>query len=82
MNICICLKKYHEKVCTSFAKVWSSYTTRDICKNQQKVYILKLFDANKNRLVFLGMHGSVDYMHWPWRICPNAWRGQFTLGDQ
>jgi hypothetical protein len=20
-------------------------------------------------------------MHWPWKKCPTAWRGQFTRGD-
>jgi hypothetical protein len=26
---------------------------------------------------FLGMLGSLDCMHWEWRKCPMAWRGQF-----
>lgn len=30
---------------------------------------------------FLGMLGSVDCMHWEWRNCPVAWKGQFTRGD-
>jgi hypothetical protein len=31
---------------------------------------------------FPGMFGSIDCMHWHWERCPNAWKGQFTRGDQ
>ena len=31
---------------------------------------------------FPGMFGSIDCMHWQWEICPTAWKGQFTRGDQ
>ena len=30
---------------------------------------------------FPGMLGSLDSMHWRWRNCPVAWKGQFTRGD-
>ena len=26
---------------------------------------------------FLGMIGSIDYMHWEWSNCPTAWHGQY-----
>jgi hypothetical protein len=31
---------------------------------------------------FPGMFGSIDCMHWQWERYPNAWKGQFTRGDQ
>ena len=31
---------------------------------------------------FPGMFGSIDCMHWQWERCPNAWKGQFSRGDQ
>nr|XP_043611769.1 protein ALP1-like [Erigeron canadensis] len=30
---------------------------------------------------FPGMIGSIDYMHWPWEMCPTAWRSTHTRGD-
>uniref|UniRef100_A0A0D3A8F5 DDE Tnp4 domain-containing protein n=1 Tax=Brassica oleracea var. oleracea TaxID=109376 RepID=A0A0D3A8F5_BRAOL len=40
----------------------------------------RLLDVGEVR-GFPGMIGSIDCMHWEWKNCPTAWRGQYTRGS-
>ncbi|XP_048491393.1 uncharacterized protein LOC125492722 [Beta vulgaris subsp. vulgaris] len=48
------------------------------------VYLRRPNEADLSRLLrigeergFPGMIGSIDCMHWEWKNCPTAWRGQY-----
>ncbi|XP_047951668.1 uncharacterized protein LOC125197017 [Salvia hispanica] len=40
----------------------------------------RLIDMHGRVHNFPGMMGNIDCMHWEWRNCPVAWKGQFTSG--
>ncbi|XP_019083796.1 PREDICTED: putative nuclease HARBI1 [Camelina sativa] len=40
----------------------------------------RLLDIGEMR-GFPGMIGSIDCMHWEWKNCPTAWKGQYTRGS-
>ncbi|XP_024016256.1 uncharacterized protein LOC112089735 [Eutrema salsugineum] len=39
----------------------------------------RLLDDGESR-GFPGMIGNIDCMHWEWKNCPTAWKGQYTRG--
>ncbi|XP_047949044.1 uncharacterized protein LOC125194871 [Salvia hispanica] len=67
-------------------------TLRQFCKGIKAIfkgdYLRKPMTDECQRLInmlgtvhhFPGMLGSIDCMHWEWRNCPVAWKGQFTSG--
>ncbi|XP_048633743.1 putative nuclease HARBI1 isoform X2 [Brassica napus] len=40
----------------------------------------RLLDIGETR-GFPGMVGSIDCMHWEWKNCPTAWKGQYSRGS-
>jgi hypothetical protein len=68
-----CLGKFAEGVIEVFGEKYLRSPNQDEIEH--------ILQVNESR-GFLGMLGSIDCMHWQWKNCPVAWRGQFTRGDK
>lgn len=60
------------KFCSAIVEIYSSIYLRSPNESD----IQRLSTANEAR-GFPGMLGSLDCMHWQWKNCPKAWKGQF-----
>lgn len=68
-----CLENFVEGVVEVFS---SRYLRRPTAEDLER-----LLQVGESR-GFPGMLGSIDCMHWRWKNCPTAWKGQYTRGDQ
>nr|VDD37482.1 unnamed protein product [Brassica oleracea] len=67
----ICLENFVEGIIYLFS---DEYLRRPTLADLQR-----LLQIGEHR-GFLGMIGSIDCMHWEWKNCPTAWKGQYTRG--
>ncbi|XP_047965025.1 protein ALP1-like [Salvia hispanica] len=67
-----CLVKFCEGVIDAFSATYLRKPNAEDCQ-----YLMGIHDRVHG---FPGMLGSIDCMHWEWKNCPAAWRGQFTSG--
>uniref|UniRef100_A0A0D3DQQ1 DDE Tnp4 domain-containing protein n=1 Tax=Brassica oleracea var. oleracea TaxID=109376 RepID=A0A0D3DQQ1_BRAOL len=65
-----------------------STNASDSVKRQLGHYLRRPTAADLQRLLDIGEHrgfpgmiGSIDCMHWEWKNCPTAWKGQYARGS-
>ncbi|KAL0736556.1 hypothetical protein Bca4012_012766 [Brassica carinata] len=68
----LCLENFVEGIINLFG---DEYLRRPTPEDLQR-----LLDIGETR-GFPGMIGSIDCMHWEWKNCPTAWKGQYTRGS-
>jgi hypothetical protein len=61
-----------DKFCTSIIQLYAKKYLRH--PNNQDIERLSAINAKRG---FPGMLGSLDCMHWQWKNCPMAWKGQY-----
>uniref|UniRef100_A0A0D3ATT2 DDE Tnp4 domain-containing protein n=1 Tax=Brassica oleracea var. oleracea TaxID=109376 RepID=A0A0D3ATT2_BRAOL len=67
-----CLENFVEGIINLFG---DEYLRRPTSADLQR-----LLDIGEYR-GFPGMIGSINCMHWEWKNCPTAWKGQYSLGS-
>ncbi|WZZ24153.1 hypothetical protein YC2023_007554 [Brassica napus] len=67
-----CLENFVEGIINFFG---NEYLRRPTPADLQR-----LLDIGEHR-GFPGMIGSIDCMHWEWKNCPTAWKGQYSRGS-
>ncbi|XP_010445003.1 PREDICTED: uncharacterized protein LOC104727611 [Camelina sativa] len=67
-----CLEKFVDGVIHLFGDV---YLRRPTTEDLQR--LLHIGEQHG----FPGMVGSIDCMHWEWKNCPTAWKGQYSRGS-
>ncbi|XP_009150828.2 putative nuclease HARBI1 [Brassica rapa] len=67
-----CLHHFTDGIIQLFGK---EYLRRPTPEDLQR-----LLDIGEKR-GFPGMVGSIDCMHWEWKNCPTAWKGQYARGS-
>ncbi|XP_024010052.1 putative nuclease HARBI1 [Eutrema salsugineum] len=67
-----CLENFVEAIINLFG---DEYLRRPTAEDLQR-----LLNIGEER-GFPGMIGSIDCMHWDWKNCPTAWKGQYTRGS-
>ncbi|XP_021730589.1 uncharacterized protein LOC110697530 [Chenopodium quinoa] len=68
-----CLFKFCRAVIEVFGDVYMRRPT-----NEDVQRLLRMHEECHG---FPRMLGSLDCMHWAWKNCPTAWKGQYTRGD-
>ena len=66
------LTKFCEGVIANFRETYLRRPNKDDIQRLRHVGVARGFP---------GMLGSLDCMHWQWKNCPVAWKGQYTRGD-
>ncbi|XP_033137354.1 putative nuclease HARBI1 isoform X1 [Brassica rapa] len=68
----LCVENFVEAIINLFANEYLRKPTRDDLQR-----LLHIGDIRG----FPGMIGSIDCMHWEWKNCPTAWKGQYSRGS-
>ena len=61
----------------NFLKTVVNIFFEEYLRSQNSNDIARLLTVNEKH-GFPGILGSIDCMHWKWKNCPTAWKGQYT----